>query len=508
MGRKVNFVSIHLSLKDYAVRVLSKNFLLLVALVIGGCSFSGQIGVSQPRVWRQDTIARDAASRIAELKEGRAELNTALTQLAGWRLRKDLIATKLKASVSRDEVSSGTAPKVIASEAKSDTDQKLDGISLQDLNALGKQVGEEALDLLRRQEDFGDLFTGTLLKYIRDDASLTKDYELYLLGFDVSVNGGGWTSSSGLLSSGYKAYVRIEIENAEPYDDVRVYAVAPQQYAERFKEGLTLRNDLNLALALEKSGPGQGGKFALDRTHKSEEQLALIQRYPLISGYVEGAKIFGWTINPRFRIGERGRGTAWLLGKYRTEGGMEDGVRSVLAAIVVKTGSTDKEKRKNKSLKLKVNTYWESVDWHHRIDSQRFTMNVTLPGDESRSFLGATPVHPNSGPGNIDNIVTIKGQDFGARADVYVGTMKACEVKVLSRKYIEVKLPKCFKDQGCSGSPLDIKVISQGDSYLHNGEENGDAKFTYLPPLAEGKEAKLCESGMPMPSPTSNNPGS
>lgn len=325
---------------------------------------------------------------------------------------------------------------------------------------------------------------------------------MYLLGFDVSINGGGWTSSSGLLSSGYKAYIRIEIENAEPYDDARVYAVAPQQYAERFKEGLTLRNDLNLALALEKSGPGQGGKFALDRTHKSEEQLALIQRYPLISGYIEGPKIFGWTINPRFHIGERGRATAWLLGQYRTESGMEDGVRSVLAAIVVKTGPSEAEKRGAKRLKLKVKTYWESAVWHHRIDGQRFTMEVLLPGDERRTFLGATPVHPNSGPGNIDNIITINGEDFGTRADVYVGTVKACEVKILSRKFIEARLPKCFKDQGCSGTPLDIKVISQGESYLRKG-----VTFTYLPPLAEGKETKLCESMRPKLSPITNNPG-
>lgn len=132
------------------MRVLYKNSFVLAALMIGGCSFSGQIGVSQPRVWRQDTIARDAATRIAELKEGRDELNTALTQLAGWRLRKDLIDTKLKASVSRDEVSSGAAPKVTAPEAKGGTDHEPTGVSLQDLSALGKQVGEEALDLLRR----------------------------------------------------------------------------------------------------------------------------------------------------------------------------------------------------------------------------------------------------------------------------------------------------------------------------------------------------------------------
>jgi len=473
------------------MNVVKSAVLIVLFALLAGCSFSGQIGVSHPRIWRQDTIAQDATSRIGELKETREELNEALKRLAGWRLRKEIIDTKLSASASRRTVASGTPPSTTAPDPKGGASQEPPSISLQDLSALGKEVGEEALDLLRRQEDFGDLFTGTLLKYIRDDASLTKDHELYLLGFDVSVNAGGWTSSSGLISSGYNAYVRIEIEKVTPYDDVRVYAVAPQQYAERFKEGLALRNDLSLALALEQSGPGQGGKFALDRARKSQEELALIQRYPLISGFIEKERVFGWSISPRFRIADRHWSTGWLFGNYTTESGMEDGVRSVLAAIAVKVGD-EKKKQEDKTLKLKISTYWESAKWHHRIEGEPKEMAVILPGDPVKKFKGPTPVHPSSGPGNVENIVTIRGDDFGSRADVYVGTMKACQVRVLNRQFIEAKLPKCYENQACSGTPLDVKVISQGDSYLNAGVTT----FTYVAPLAQRPkepEPKLCE---------------
>jgi hypothetical protein len=377
---------------------------------------------------------------------------------------------------------------------------------------LGSSAGEEALDILRRKEDFGDLFTGTLLKYIRDDLSLRPERELYLLEFDISVNPDGFTSSSGLFNSGYSARVRVDLTPPNTNYAARVYAIAPQQYAERFREGLARRNDLSLALDLEKQGPGQGAKFALDRAMRSQEELALIQRYPLISSIIDSETKFGWQINPRFRVVDRPAYISWLTGRYGVENSMEDGIRTGLVAIEVTRKTLEKaitdEKQKKISvtqrdqiieeersqdieLKLTVNTYWESNDLHHRIgDSVNRDFKVLLPGNQDKTFIDreketekGKAIHPQSGPGNRENVITIRGQNFGTRADVYIGSTKACSVRILSRDLIEAILPKCAggdKDTVCN-KPQDIKVISHGDSYLKQGQ----VTFTYEQPLAK-----------------------
>jgi hypothetical protein len=481
-------------------------------ILFAGCSSSGGIGVSYPRIWRQETLRQDAINRISELQGSRQELSEALKKLAGWRLRKEVIETQLKATRRKEKEASGKPKKVTAGDASVDTNKEPPGDTLKqlkglfgvDINNLGQQVNEEALDLLRRQEDFGDLFTGTLLKYISDDASLRPNHELFLLGFDISVNAGGWTSSSGWLSSGYSVYVRIEV--IEPKEGVRVYAVSPQQYAERFKEGLALRNDLKLALDVEKQGLGQGGKFALDRSRKSEEQLALIQRYPLISGFIDQQKnkiSFGWQISPRFRIVDRPWYSGWLFGFYGTESAMEDGVRNVLAAVEV-----EKQPDEDKVLRLKVTTYWESAEWHQKIGEETRELRLTLPKNPRKRFIGPTPILPDSGPGEEENIVTIRGQDFGTRAEVYVGTRKACEVKVLSRTFIEARLPRCYSNQPCEKIPQQVKVLSHGDSYVRYEYEERqgnkttkklkEVRFKYSKPFAPrpaGGEPKPCEAG-------------
>jgi hypothetical protein len=293
----------------------------------------------------------------------------------------------------------------------------------------------------------------------------------------------------------------------------RVYAIAPLQYAERFREGLARRDDLSLALDVEKQSPGQGGKFALDRAMKSQEELALIQRYPLISGFVDTETRFGWQINPRFRVIDRPAYISWLTGKYGVENSMEDGIRTGLVAIEITRKEIEKaekafadakiesahlediiqkEERKDVELKLSVETYWESNNLHQKVDSARRDFLVLLPGNSDKRFIKGEKqpaVHPPSGPGNRENVITIRGQNFGTRADVYVGSMKACSVKILSRELIEATLPRCAgDDKGDDPDTIctkeqDIKVISQGVNYLDRGT------FKYDLPLAMAKAA-------------------
>jgi hypothetical protein len=200
----------------------------LLLLGILGCSAHGQISLSHPRVWRQSTIAEDSAARIDELKRDRAALNTALSNVAGSRLRRETVETQVRLSAKNQPVDK-TKP-VSADAATLDANQALADITkvTTDYDASVTNAGEEALDILRRKEDFGDLFTGTLLKYIRDDLSLRPERTLYLLQFDISVNPDGFTSSSGLFNSGYSARIRVDVspQNAEYYT-ARVYAIAP-----------------------------------------------------------------------------------------------------------------------------------------------------------------------------------------------------------------------------------------------------------------------------------------
>lgn len=504
-------------MEDHSIMHYFKNgrWSLVVPLLIIGCSAGGQIRVSQPRIWRQETVAQDASARINELKRDRQELESALKPVAGSRLRRETIETRVSLSAKSALPIDKTTP-VSTEAAKIDATQDLPELAktTKEYDALiGTGAGEEVLDILRRKEDFGDLFTGTLLKYIRDDLSLRPERELYLLEFDLSVNPDGFTASSGLFTSGYSARIRMRVTPKSSDYHARVYAIAPQQYAERFREGLARRNDLSLALDLEKQAPGQGAKFALDRARKSQEELALIQRYPLISSIVDSDTKFGWQINPRFRVVDRPVSISWLTGRYGVENSMEDGIRTGLVAIEVTrqrikdamentTLDTNQreeiikdEKRKDIELQLTMNTYWESSTLHHKIDdlvNQSFS--ILLPGNQSKTFIGTPPhqkhtsIHPGSGPGNRENVITIKGEHFGTRADVYVGSMKACSVRILSRELIEATLPKCAgddKDTFCQRLH-DIKVISHGDSYL----EPQQVFFKYDLPLA-----KLAEDG-------------
>jgi len=488
---------------------------LLLILGVMGCSAHGQITVSHPRVWRQETIAQDSSARINELKRDRQELESALKLVAGSRLRRETIETQVAVSAKSQTPIDKTKP-VSADAAKVDATKEpadFQKVTKEYDALLGTSAGEEALDILRRKEDFGDLFTGTLLKYIRDDLSLRPERELYLLEFDISVNPDGFTSSSGLFSSGYSARVRADITPENTNYAARVYAIAPQQYAERFREGLARRDDLSLALDLEKQGPGQGAKFALDRAMRSQEELALIQRYPLISSVVDSETKFGWQINPRFRVIDRPAYISWLTGKYGVENSMEDGIRTGLVAVeitrkTIETVIADKsidaqrrdtlieeERQKDVVLKLELSTYWESNNLHQKIeDSSKREIHVLLPGNQVKTFVQPQiqtgtgketrhAVHPQSGPGNRENVITIRGQNFGTRADVYVGSMKACAVRILSRDLIEATLPKCAgsdTDTICT-KPQDIKVISHGDSYLKTGQ----VTFTYEQPLAK-----------------------
>lgn len=84
-------------------------------------------------------------------------------------------------------------------------------------------------------------------------------------------------------------------------------------------------------------------KAAMDLAQRYEEDLALMQRYPLIAGVVNGHDSFGWEFNPRLRIvteerairADRTKHVYWL----------EPGVRHCYALIAVRDDRVEADKK-------------------------------------------------------------------------------------------------------------------------------------------------------------------
>ena len=185
--------------------------------------------------------------------------------------------------------------------------QQSPGLTFTDLAA--QSLNEDPIDLLQRADDFNQILNGLKLTHLRDTLSMVPGWSVYLLKFDVSLHPGDITQED------HGARVRFVVvkdpnnaEATDPKDKVRIYGIWPQRYADRFKETSSLREDFRLALENAVQGPKASGSGALDLAQRSEEDLALIQRYPLVAGFIDSHNdAFGWEFNPRLRIVKKDR---------------------------------------------------------------------------------------------------------------------------------------------------------------------------------------------------------
>ena len=201
-----------------------------------------------------------------------------------------------------------------------------------------QNVNEDAIDLLQRADDFNQILNGLKLTHLRDTLSMAPGWSVYLLKFDVSLHPGDETQQE---HGARVRFVLVKDPNSpksaqEPQGKVRIYGIWPQRYADRFKETSSLREDFRLALETAVQGPKASGSGALDLAKRYEEDLALIQRYPLVAGFIDSPNgSFGWEFNPRLRIVTKDR--IWPLPpKQEHVYWLEPGLRQVYALLAVK----------------------------------------------------------------------------------------------------------------------------------------------------------------------------
>jgi hypothetical protein len=213
--------------------------------------------------------------------------------------------------------------------------QQSPGLTLNEV--LGDKISEDPIDLLQRTDDFNQILNGLKLTHLRDTLSMESGWSIYLLKFDISLLPGDATQEE------YGAHVAFQIQ--EPKNQIRVYSVWPQRYADRFQEVSSTRDDFRLALQGAAQGTEWAANIAQDLAQRYEEDLAMIQRYPLISGFTDGnANTFGWEFNPRLRIVTKD--WHWpLTDKQEHVYWLEPGLRQVYALLAVRDCRVEVKKK-------------------------------------------------------------------------------------------------------------------------------------------------------------------
>lgn len=332
---------------------------------------AGFISVSQPRVWRDEATVTSIGNQLKEINKFGEDVN--LSAIQGKRARRFYKVLGLKGAVGLTLPASSPAPT-----AKPSTQEGTgDGTSIPAADSASTQeevkgspksglpeyikisgeadeskgftfqefsdIGEEPIDRLQRVDDFYQILEGVRLTHLRDTASMEKEWSAYLLGFDVSLVPGDKTSE------GYGARVEFEITGKDEKEDkdkkedwVEVYSIWPQRYAERFNEILAVRESFYLALKETVRAQVGSAELAQDLAEKYQDDLALIQRYPLISGFVKGPRSFGWEFNPRVHIKTIRRPI--LPSRAATVYWMEPGIRRCYAIVAVNDGRVWAEK--------------------------------------------------------------------------------------------------------------------------------------------------------------------
>ncbi len=353
------------------------------------------------------------------------------------------------------------------------------GVTLTDI--WDDKISEDPIDVMQRVDDFNQILSGMKLTHLRDSLSMLDGWSVYLLGFDISLLPGDKTQE------GHSAQVEFTLKNK----NVRVYGVWPKQYADRFQEVSSIREDFRLALQGAAQGQQWAAQMSQDLAQRYEEDLALIQRYPLISGFIDGKGKFGWEFNPRIRIVTKDR--FLLTDKQEHVYWLEPGIRQCYAIIAIKDDRKNKTENALLNLDIDVIRKWFNRDSGKYVSlendltspspnttpkTNNMSLNVELPYRLDMKLAEHDPVWPVRGLTNQDTIVTILGENFSYDSEVFVGGVKAENVKVLGRDYISAIFPRISTDllEGKSEKKFTVKVISNGDARIKK------EAFTYVAP--------------------------
>ena len=322
----------------------------------------GTITSSTAQIWRENQLMVSVSHRL-EMLDAEGD-NKNLSALQGSRNRQSSQELQIQGSamlsLGLPRVEPSSTPRESAVEAPDlpqiITVQPLPGSTAQPIIKLSGPGGElvsDPFDALTRVNDYFGLYETVKLTNLRDSASLQKGWSMYMLGFNISVRPGIQTRRD------YQAVVKYQVELVdvygkvepvdkhgkaelvdkygelkEPEERLRVYAVYPQRYTLNYAEDMT---DLSsIKLSGQASLPGSPGattlpvKVGAGYGKNYQEKFQQIQRYPLISGYIDGNDSFGWVFNPRPRVV-----TSWLnTPKVANE--MVDDNFPVTAVVMVK----------------------------------------------------------------------------------------------------------------------------------------------------------------------------
>lgn len=109
-------------------------------------------------------------------------------------------------------------------------------------------------------------------------------------------------SDRGRIIHFYRALKQLK---SPPY----VYAVEPKEYAQNISDVAAAERLRNLVLSLQAIIPQAGATVAgnLNQLDQSLAKIHAILRKPLVVGYANGEREFGWIIGPHFAIGKHGK---------------------------------------------------------------------------------------------------------------------------------------------------------------------------------------------------------
>lgn len=278
-----------------SIPTLFRYYLLVItflSLSAFGCAQSGAINVSQPKIWREDAIMMSKGREIAELRKFGEKVDVAALQ--GNRQRSSETDTRIKveASLISPEMPSPTVTESSDAGGTS-SGQSKNNKSTKEAGAAASAANEDPIDALQRINDFQAAFEGAILGHLRDTHSEVEGYSLYLLGFDISI----LPDQDGFFQDDYNGYVRFEIIGAGN-NDIVVYAISPENFAVRFSESASLKNNIDLAALVAAKYSSSGFDLGGQLKKQYSDLISKLERYPIVSGFIDDQRAFGWVFHP------------------------------------------------------------------------------------------------------------------------------------------------------------------------------------------------------------------
>lgn len=265
-----------------------------------GCAQSGAITVSQPKIWREDAIMMSRGRQIAELRKFAEKVDVATLQGNRQRSSETNAKLNIRASLTSPEIPSPAAaepPSAAGTPSNqsangSSSGQSKDNKSTKEIGAAASAVNEDPMDALQRINDFQAALEGSILEHLRDTNSQTEGYSLYLLGFDISI----LPDQNSFPQNDYNGYVRFDI-TGDSNNDMVVYAISPENFAERFSESSSLKNNIDLAARVAANYSNSGFDLGGQLMKQYGDLMSKLERYPIVSGFIDGPRAFGWVFH-------------------------------------------------------------------------------------------------------------------------------------------------------------------------------------------------------------------